>query len=170
MDFSTETSRRNLKIGYYDAYKTFKKLKGIKFYIEPVGDERLFIDLLGNMNDDKVQRVCKLFGINQGSKRILFEEIIPKLAYLLNLPEISSYEDIAIGLLEKAAASLNIERFRTYTVEELYHSALQQMPRSGEFLKDPPVYIRNRELISKVSREKLINNIAAELFVNENMI
>lgn len=31
MDFSTETSRKNLKMGYYDAYKAFGKLKGMKY-------------------------------------------------------------------------------------------------------------------------------------------
>lgn len=170
LDFSTKTSRNNLKMGYFDAYKTFRKLKGRKYYITPMNDERFFINYLVNMGKEREQRLCKLFGLNICSKRMLFEEIVPKVAYLLNLPAKSSYEDVAIGLLESVAESLGIERFRFYTVEELYSTVFQQyMVRNEEFITESPGFLRSRELLSKAVRDKLLNGIANELFMNENI-
>lgn len=153
MDFSTETSRKNLKMGYFDAYKSFKKLKGVKYYITPMNDDRFFINYLANMSDIKVQRLYKLFGLNTDSKRAIFEEIVPKLAFLLGLPAKSSYEDIAIGLLERIADSLGIERFKFYKVEDLYNMILQ----------------RRKQLPGAV-RDKLLVGIANEVFTNQTNI
>lgn len=171
LDFSKETSRKNLKMGYYDVYKLFRKLKGIRYYIKPFGDEKFFINYLTNMNDSKVQRLCNIFGFNTGNKRILFEVVVPKVADLLNLPANSSYEDVAIGLLEKAADRLGTERFRFYTVDELYNIVLQEhMSSNNDLLKESPGFTRNLDLLPRVVKDKLLNSILDEILMNENTI
>ena len=168
MDFSTENSRRNLKLGYFDAHKKFRRLKGKKYYILPMEDDRFFINYLGNMSDEKIKRLCGLFGFNEYGMRLLFEEIVPRTGKLLGLPSGSSYEDIAAGLLEKAADGCGIDRFRFYTVEELYKILLEKrMTSNGEFVKESPGYLRNLELLSGAARDKMIAGLANELFTNE---
>ena len=170
LDFSTATSRKNLKMGYYDAHKALRKLKGRKYYIIPMHDDRFFIKYMVNMSDEKVKRLCKLFGFNVYSNRVLFEEVVPKVADLLNLPARSSYEDVAIGLLESAADSLSIEKYRFYAVEELHDAILQQhLVQNVEFIKESSGFIKSRELLPKVVRDKLLRDIANELFTNESI-
>jgi len=171
LDFSTGTSRKNLKMGYFDAYKALKKLKGRKYYIQPMDDDRFFINYLANMSEEKVQRICKLFGLNVCSKRVLFEEVVPKAASLLNLPAKSSYEDVAIGLLESVADSLDIEKYRFYTLEELHSAVLKQhLVRNEEFIEESHGFMRSRDLLPKVVRDKLLKGIANELFTNEDVV
>ena len=169
MDFSTVNSRKNLKLGYFDAYRKFRQLKGKKYYISPMKNDKFFITYLGNMSEDKMKRLSRLFGFNECSRRLLFEEIVPRTANLLNLPSYSSYEDIAVGLLERVADGLGIERFRFYTVEELYGSLLEKrMIRNDEFIRESPRLLKNHELLTGSVVDQIIKGIANELFMNEN--
>jgi hypothetical protein len=89
------------------------------------------------------------------SKRLLFEEIVPRTAHLLGLPAYSTYEDIAIGLLERVADSLGIDRFRFYTIEELYGMLLdKRMIRNDEFIRESSKYLKSRDLLNGSSMEK----------------
>lgn len=167
LDFSTRTSRKNLKMGYYDVFKVFRKLKGRKYYIMPMGNDAFFIHYLANMSEERLQKISGLFGIPP-EKRALFEEIIPKVAGLLDLSAKASYEDIAIGLLEKAAEGLGIERFRIYSVEELYDQVLSSnMGRTDDPGGEMAGLIRSREYLPLFDRERILTNIAEVLFMKE---
>lgn len=168
MDFTNSHSRNNLKLGYYDAHKALRKLKGRKYYILPMHDDRFFIQYLANMSDEKVKKLCSLFGLSACSKRALFEEVVPKAASLLNLPAKASYEDVAVGLLESIAESLSIEKYRFYTVEELHDAVLQKhLVKNEEFIRESPGFLGSRELLPKAVRGKLLKGIANELFTDE---
>jgi len=168
MDFTNSNSRKNLKMGYYDAHKALRKLKGRKYYILPIHDDLFFIRYLANMSDEKVKKLCSLFGLSVCGKRALFEEVVPKAAYLLNLPAKASYEDVAVGLLESIADTLGIEKYRFYTVEELHDAVLQKhLVRNEEFIRESPGFFGSRELLPKAVRDKLLRGIANELFTNE---
>ncbi len=168
LDFSTRTSRKNLNMGYYDTYRVFRKLKGSKYYVYPINDDHFFIDYLAGMSEEKIKRICGLFGLNTNSRRALFEEIVPRVSNLLDLPPKASYEDIAIALLERAAENLGIERFQFYTFQELYALVLQKnIAQCDEFIKESTGFLRNAELLPKLAKDRLLGGIAGELFVKE---
>lgn len=173
LDFSCERSRKNLKMGYYDALRVFHKYKGRKYYIEPLRDEEFFIRYLTGLSEEKIARFCRLFGMDGcPGRRVLFEFLVPKVADLLDLPEQASYEDVAVGLLEWVAEACGTERFRVYTVRELYREIAGRYHYDGaDWGRDIPGFLRSREIITRMARERIIAGIAGELFgtvVEEN--
>lgn len=166
LDFGRERARRNMKLGYFDALKVFKGLKGFRYYILPLNDEKYYTDFLMGLSEDKIRRVGEFFGIERCcGKRVLFEDIIPRIADLLKLPADVGYEDIAIGLLEAAAGVSGLERFRIYTVTEfLTEIARSYKPVKEDFLKEIPSFIRGLDVVSMLVRDKIIGSIATELF------
>lgn len=119
LDFNSGRTRKNLKLGYFDAMKVFKKLKGKRYYIKSGNDDGFFINYLAGLDENKFRRLCGLFGVESRNRRVLFEFLVPRIADLLNLPANAAYEDIFAGLLERIAEANGIERFRIYSFFEL---------------------------------------------------
>lgn len=166
LDFSNERSIINLKLGYYDTIKTLKGLKGKRYYIKPFNDENFFLEYLMSLSNEKIARLCKLFGIEKPSgKRALFEHIIPKVASLLGLSESASYEDISIALIEKIADISGVERFKIYDLEGLISEIMRKyVPVKADFLNEIPGFLMSIDFITKINRDKILGSIANELF------
>ena len=120
LDFNSGRMRRNLNLGYFDALKVFKKLRGKRYYIKPGNNDSFIINYLASMDENRFKRLCGLFGVESSSRRVLFEILVPRIADLLNLPQNMTYEDLLIRLLERIAEANGIERFRIYSSFELY--------------------------------------------------
>lgn len=163
MDFSNAASRKNLQMGYYDAYKAVKNLKGSKYYIIPTNNDVPFISHLSNLDDQKITRILRLAGISSDGRRVLFEEAVPKIAAAMGLPSAVMYEDVFIAFLERLAEGLNIERFRFYTFNEFYDSVVTEY-RACKEKNERPLTIKSHELPSKAMRERMLNSIADEMF------
>ncbi|MDD2446146.1 MAG: patatin-like phospholipase family protein [Tissierellia bacterium] len=119
LDFDKEATKRNLELGYYDAIKALRGLKGSKYYIETKGED-YFFDILININDEKANKLREIIKTKDiPDKRAIFEYIIPKVASALELEKNFDYEDLILALLEKRAESLDIEIFHIYSYEEL---------------------------------------------------
>lgn len=166
LDFNPGRARKNLEMGYFDALKVFRKLKGKKYYIEPMDDDSFFINYLTGISDKKVKQLCELFGIDAcPGKRLLFEYLVPKTADLLGLSLNASYEDISVGLLESIAEDCKIERFKIYSIRELYREIVGKYEyREDGFIKEIPGFLRSRELVARIVRERIIGVIANVLF------
>ena len=166
LDFNSGRARKNLEMGYYDALKVFRKRKGKKYYIEPMNDDSFFISYLAGLSDEKLEKLCRLFGIESCSgKRLLFEYVVPKVADLLGLPPEASYEDVALGLLEKIAGDCGMERFKLYDVKGFYAEITGNYSyREDEFVKEIPGFLRGTDLIARFIRERIIGVIANVLF------
>ncbi len=63
-------------------------------------------------------------------KKLLFEQIIPKLSDFLRLSSYKSYHDFFIALLEATAEQYQINRFRLYDVPQ-FIEAIQQHQASA---------------------------------------
>lgn len=168
LDFNCERARKNLEMGYFDALKVFRKLKGKKYYIEPLNDDSFFIEYLAGLSEEKLDKLCKLFGMeNCTGKRLLFEYVVPKVADLLGLPSSASYEDIAVGLLEKIAEECRLERFRIYNISELYSEITGKYKyNEDDFIREIPGFLRGTELLARFVKERIIGIIANVLFSN----
>lgn len=118
-EFDPVRSRYNMKLGYYDALKQLRDLKGDKYYLESIYEEDYYFYFFADISYEDVMQIGKILNIyNKNKNRLLFEEIIPKLALYLDLGNSYNYEDVFIKILEIRAENLKIERFQIYELEE----------------------------------------------------
>lgn len=116
--FTKDLAHRNIKLGYYDAIKAIRKLRGREYYIEPVDDDLIFSKLL-ELPDNLILDIGKSMGLEDiPPKRMLFELILPNISKYLNLNKEDDYQDIIIALLENMAKERQIEKFKIYSLSE----------------------------------------------------
>jgi len=120
LSFNADKARHNLKLGYYDAYRVMKNLKGQFYYIDLEYQEDYFLDYFNHLNSELVVKIARALGLREDFpyRRLLFERILPRLVEILKLPEDCSYGDIALALAEKIALEVGVDRFRIYTFSE----------------------------------------------------
>jgi NTE family protein len=157
--------RHNIELGYYDALRQLRGLKGSRFYFEPKG-EKYYFEMLSNLNEDTIRDVSELLGLQgRPTLRYLFEEILPKLGKMLDLGQDKSYEDLATGLLERSMHEAGMERFRIYHFEEVIGSkSLHMVPFRG---KDNNRLSRLKERLENISpfnREELLLQLSDIMF------
>lgn len=125
-----DTCKRNMQLGYYDALKVFRKLKGQRYYVNSLDDEDYYFNLLLNLEEDKIDKIRRLLHITDTGpgRRVLLELIVPKLGSMLGLNKDFTYEDLLVGLLERKAEEHDVERFEVYGFEGLLESVLTSQP------------------------------------------
>ncbi|MEA5070129.1 MAG: patatin-like phospholipase family protein, partial [Christensenellaceae bacterium] len=124
MSFDNEQALRNLSVGYLDALKMLRALKGRSYYVEPW------------QGPDAVQRFLKLpdslIADMRGAfmlpdlppKRLLFERILPELGTHLKLEHNYGYEDLMLALIEAAAADAGVDPLRVFSLSALSKAIL----------------------------------------------
>lgn len=161
--FDVELSKRNMKLGYYDALKAFRELKGQRYYVLSREDQEYYINFLLNIEDQKIDEIKNLLHIPDilPDKRVLFEIIIPKLGSLLGLNRDFTYEDLMVSLLEMKAEDLDIERFNIYSFDELLSLVMEG---------HPPARPKNIEGLSTIDRIIQRIDLAAIFNKEENLL
>lgn len=130
--FTKDLAHRNIKLGYYDAIKAIRKLRGREYYIEPVDDDLIFNKLL-ELPDDLILDVGKSMGLEDiPVKRMLFEFILPNISKYLNLNKEDNYQDIIIALLENMAKERQIEKFKIYSLLD-FLNLIKDNEKEGNF-------------------------------------
>ncbi len=168
LDFTTARARKNLKLGYFDTLKTFKSLKGQKYYIEPKNDEDYFTNYFMNLKEEKVLKIGRILGIeDMPYRRMLFEWIIPKLGELLNIDKDEKYEDIILALYERIAKRQGIERFKLYRYDDFEDTIINKYkPTRGTVSKMIPKILKQSDLLLKTVRDDILDEVTDELFKN----
>ncbi|HHY42600.1 MAG TPA: patatin-like phospholipase family protein [Thermoanaerobacterales bacterium] len=169
LDFSAERAQRNLKLGYYDALSTIKKYSGRYYYIIANQPDDYFLQFFLNLSQEGVQKLAKILGFpdNIPYRRLLFEKIIPRLSDILGLVQSTSYKDIFISLVEKAALYCKIDKFRIYDFDELLNLVLQNYHITSETISDKiPRIFKQSEIVIKSVKEQLFPEIVS-VFVSE---
>jgi len=100
-----------IKLGYFDAFRAVKGLRGEEYYIMPLDEEESLKYIYRLLKDKINESENKL-------ARTIFEEYAPKLAEDLEMSENFRYDELLYKLLEKEGNRKKIDRFRVYTVEE----------------------------------------------------
>ena len=111
LGFDKEKADDLIKLGYFDACKAVKGLRGEDYYIMPL-DEGESLKYIYRLLKDKVKESENKIA------RIIFEDYVPRLAEELEMPESFRYDDLLYMLLEREGNKRQIDRFRIYTVEE----------------------------------------------------
>lgn len=166
LDFTNNSSRFNLKLGYYDALKAFKDLKGRKYYIEPKNDEEFFMNYLLNIGEEKTLKIGKLLGIEEMPyRRMLFEFIVPRIIDLLDLDDNIGYEELIIALIEEIGQFCDIERFKIYDFDSFHSLAMKSYNENKVKPKNKiPKFIKQNEILSLAAKEPIIEEIVFEMF------
>ena len=161
--------KANIKMGYYDALKVFRGLKGDLYYIEP-SDEDYYLQYLLGLDNEQIIKISNKLGISyQPSKRVLLEYIVPNLASFVGLKEDFTYEELIINLLEKKALDLNIEEYKIYKFEELL-SAVKEIEvieeENIENIDGIEKILKKIDLAKYFNRDEIILDIADIIFRN----
>ncbi|MCC3869326.1 patatin-like phospholipase family protein [Terrisporobacter mayombei] len=151
--FTKDLAHRNIKLGYYDAIKSIRKLKGREYYIEPVDEDLIFSKLLG-LPDELIIDIGISMGLEDiPPKRMLFEFILPNLSKYLNLNKEDNYQDIIIALLENMAKERQIEKFKIYSLLDFFN-IIKDNEKESSFHKKVQISLRGlkRKAIENITQ------------------
>ncbi len=132
LEFDSARSRRNMKLGYYDAKRVIYGLAGSEYYLDmKLSEEEAYERLLGMAarydkwaaaHPQEGQGQLSAGGEETGSSlRRINEEILPDVGRRLCRTKSWTYNGLYTALLEQTAISLRLTRYRIYTEEELLH-------------------------------------------------
>lgn len=159
LNFNAERARKNLKLGYFDAYKVMKKLSGQYYYIKLEHQEDYFVDYFSHLDADLVAKVAQTLKLKEDipHRRLLFEKILPKLVDILKLPQECRYQDIALALIEKIAIEVGVERFRIYSFQDLINCIIDK-------------YVQEKKEGSKKDKHLISHFGFLSLFTGDNVL
>lgn len=168
LDFNRERAEEYIELGYYDAMKVFKKLRGYKYYILPFQGN--FIDRLVDFYKEYSKNLCQI-GQYLGYEdicedRMFFEKILPRLEAILDMKGNNDYQDISIRLFEKIAEKYGLERFKIYKAEDFFKLTIEGFRANPTaFIKNVPNFVKHNRILSLAVKDDLIIEIFAELFL-----
>lgn len=165
MEFISSRTRENLKMGYYDTMRVFKKLKGELYFLDTnLTDEECFF-MLSKISNSSIKKLSKVFGQNSRScRRVLFEEIVPSVAKMLKLDEESTYMDIFIALLEFIGEHYEVDRYRILSLKEFIAEidiAFLAADKSKEFVNidSLPDALKHTTIYKYSARDSILINL-----------
>lgn len=121
IDFDYRKSRRNLKIGYFDAKRLIYGLAGKIYYIEENEEECYYLNQFLQMDQEKTARLMERFRVTKKDQwfRKLTEQILPAMAVELKLEREWTYRELYLAILEATAKLCRIQKYNIYTLAEL---------------------------------------------------
>ena len=120
IDFSKEVSDKNLKMGYFDTYKSLTVLYGKWYYLNSIWSPEEAYNAINSLNKEQVYKIADILSIKKiPYKRCLYEKIIPKIMEISDMPEFIDYNMFLLYLIEFVAKKLEIDRFRFLIFTEL---------------------------------------------------
>lgn len=167
-----DKAKENINMGYFDALKIFRGLKGELYYIKPQ-DEEDYVEILLKLNQEKIRKILeKLNIVAPPTKRVLFEYIVPKIGSFLGLKEDFSYEELLIALLEKKAKQLEVEEYKIYYFKDLLKAVRSIEPFEEESIESSnsiEKLLEKVDLAKYFNKEETILEIANIVFLEESM-
>lgn len=145
----------NIKLGYYDALKLIKNLKGYKYYID--GDLSVIGGITQKFIESNANKLTKILNIHGDDLETKF---IEEVSYVYDLPK-STLVDILLYLLEICAKQYKVEKYRIYTESEFLNAIFDKMHKSKKNLwekiqikRHKKEYVDILELILGALKEK----------------
>ena len=159
LNFDSSIIHTNLSLGYCDAMRAIKHLAGRKYYIYPVDSETVFSSLAA-LPEEKIVKIGEIMSLPQMEpKRLLFEQVMPALSQLLDLPPSAGYQDILVGVLESVAEDLDIEKHKLRKLNDF----LEEI-KNEEKSNSPAAHTKRMSILTSVfSGETVLKKAASEL-------
>lgn len=168
--YEKNMARHNIQLGYYDAMRQLKGLRGSKYYFLPK-EERFYFEFFSNLSPNTREDIADILGVQgDASLRLLFEELLPRIGKALEIDQECTYEDLALNLLERLMLLLGRNRFMIYDFEDASAGAscLGQNTKSHETGR--LIRLKERlDYLSPFNKEELLIQIARTVFCNRNI-
>ncbi len=158
LDFSREKVDYNIQLGYFDTLKALNKLKGKNYYIEGGIKEEQSIYFFLQLSATCVKELGDILGIKirEPKNRALMEEILPKIAELMQLNGNWTYEELLLRIFEEMAAYKKIEVFHIYTPETL----VERIKRKDVPMeKETEIEFLKSEIFLRFNKEKRVEEV-----------
>lgn len=159
LEFDSARSRKNMKLGYYDAKRMMYGLAGDEYYLDMELSEEEAYERLKRMAllylrreeekgraemSQKPQELVQelLLGGKKSltDLRRVNEEILPETGHKLFKNKDWSYLELYIRVLESTAIALRISRYEIYTEEQLLKKIREKLLAYGASEKELPSY------------------------------
>lgn len=145
LEFDRVKSRKNIKLGYYDCMRLLYGLEGRHYYLDVSGNESYYFYKLLKHLECPAERVGDVQNHLNPEKvslyRTILEVILPNIASELKLKPDWTYKDLYLGILERAARALRVQRFNIYTEEELLKEVFKKAETARKLGRELPIYI-----------------------------
>ena len=142
LQFDGAKSRRNMRMGYYDALRMLYGLEGKIYYIEQTQDECYYLKRLIGISSEVMGELLAEHKRESGlDLREYLERFLPQIAAELKLGSDWSYKTLYLTMLEASARMLRIGKYRVYTVEEL-ETAVRKKAQGQEGVQELPAFVR----------------------------
>ena len=160
--FDNKIINENINLGYCDTMRVLQGLRGEKYYLRILPDEKdAFFASILSISSDVIFKAAKLLNIKgDDPKRILFERIIPIISDELRLPSNTSYEDVVLSLMEYIAEQKKIGKYKVRTLGEF----AEEIALSSRNIKEKRNFFK--EITGTNTRTPVINLIAGEIMKN----
>lgn len=120
LDCNNDRANYTLELGYFDTIRQLSNFKGNYYTIDDGLDEDFYFDYIVKLSSEDIRSLEEILKLPKlSNKRSLFENIIPKIHTLLDLPKDYDYGDIIIGLIEVKAREANLDKFKVYRLGEI---------------------------------------------------
>lgn len=123
LEFDGKKTGRNITIGYYDAMRVFKSLKGKIYYVDSRLNERECLELFLECNKSVAMAYHEYYKLDYSKEELftrgMLEIILPLVAEELKLSKEWSYLDLYLALLELCAKYMHVQKYYIYTEQEL---------------------------------------------------
>ena len=168
LNMDPDNVRKNIKLGYLDAMKTFNRYEGLKYYfnVDYKYDEDYCFNKFTSLHTDTIQSLCKLLNIKrEPTKRTLVESIIPKLGESLNLQKEFSYKDLFYSIYEEKLDDNNINRVKLYDfnkVVEVVNTNINSNVNWGNNFEIKNIIPIKNNRFTKLLTNIIINDIKAQ--------
>ncbi|MFR2316815.1 patatin-like phospholipase family protein [Terrisporobacter sp.] len=120
----------NIKLGYLDTMKAYKRYDGVKYFfnLDCKYNEDYCFKKISSLSEDTINDLCYLLNIKKKvSRRVLMENIVPKVIDILELDKDSSYKDIFYSIYERKLEENNINRIELYDFNKVVQLCNEQM-------------------------------------------
>lgn len=171
--YDSNRARTNIKLGFYDGLRALKGLRGDKYYIEPKLDKDFYLYFLLKISEEDIKKIRDLLKLPHGPyRRVLLENIIPKICSILAIDKESEYEDILVYLIEKKAEKLGIDQFKIYEFEELVSLVKDKtvIEKNEEEARTLDKIIEKVDILPIFNKEEVILQIADIIFSKRDWI
>lgn len=141
LQFDGAKSRRNMRMGYYDALRMLYGLEGKIYYIEQNREECYYLKQLIGIQEEVLTFLLNAHKLEpEAGLRGYMEVILPLAAAELKLGNDWNYKTLYLSMLEASARLLRIGKYRVYTVDEL-RAAVEKKAKDAK-LQELPAFVR----------------------------
>lgn len=156
MMFDSETSKKNMQMGYYDALRHIEGLLGAKYYVERP-DRDIGFEMFSALTNEQIDEARVFIGApsEMEPKRVVFEKLCAMIASELNVAPSGDYTDIIIAMLESKAERAGVDVYQKFEFMQFFTSVA---PLEAEKPKVRPV-LQSAKLKTAAASDSLLSSM-----------